>query len=69
MIWYLSPEGKALMAVALIWSVIWKGFALWKAAHRNERWWFIAFMVVNTVGVLEIVYIYYFSKRGKKETS
>ena len=61
----LSTQNKVYLVIALIWSLAWKGVALWKSAGRKEKWWFIAFLVVNTLGVLEIAYIYYFSKREK----
>lgn len=48
--------------VLIIWSLAWKGLALWKAAHRNELKWFIALLVVNTAGILEILYLYVFTK-------
>ncbi len=60
----ISTQNKVYLTIALIWSLAWKGVALWKSADRKEKWWFIAFLVVNTLGVLEIAYIYYFSKRG-----
>ena len=47
----------------VIWSIIWKGIALWKAAKNNDKAWFIVLLIVNTVGILEIFYIYIFSKR------
>lgn len=50
----------------LVWSVIWKGLALWKAAKNNDKWWFIIILVVNTVGILEILYIYVFGKKKLK---
>ena len=43
----------------IAWSVVWKGIALWKAARRGETIWFIAILVLNTLGILEIVYIFY----------
>lgn len=46
----------------LAWSLLWKGFALWFAAKRDEKWWFIAFLVINTLGILEIVYIFFIAK-------
>ncbi len=54
-----------LFAVLLIiiWTTMWKGFALWKSAQLRDKWWFIALLIVNTVGILEIFYIYYFSKK------
>jgi len=41
-----------------IWSVVWKGIALWKAARLGQRNWFIALLVFNTAGLLEIIYIF-----------
>jgi hypothetical protein len=41
----------------MLWSVTWKGLALWHAAKRNEKWWFIGLLVVNTVGILEMCYL------------
>jgi hypothetical protein len=58
--------GIVLIAV---WSLIWKGLALWKAARLNDKAWFIAIMILNTVGLLEIFYIFVFSKRTPKVES
>ena len=60
----------SLLFVALFflttWSLVWKGIALWKAARNNDKRWFIVFLLVNTVGILELLYIYVFSKKGEK---
>jgi hypothetical protein len=49
--------------VFLIWVVVWKGLALWHSSKRNEKWWFIALLVINTAGILEIVYLFFFAKK------
>lgn len=49
----------------VLWMLIWKGFALWFAAREESKWWFIALLVFNTMGLLEIIYIFGFSKWGK----
>jgi len=49
----------------LIWSIVWKGLALWQAARREHKIWFIVLLVVNTLGILEILYLYVFSKKIK----
>lgn len=49
----------------VLWSLVWKGMALWRAAKLNHRKWFMALLVVNTVGILEILYLFVFSKQGK----
>lgn len=56
--------GPFLILVSL-WSVVWKAFALWQSARSGERWWFLAFMVLNTVGILEILYLFVFTKGSK----
>ncbi len=57
------PVQSQLWFLALyFWSIVWKGLALWKSAQREQKWWFIAFLVVNTLGILEILYYYVFSE-------
>lgn len=51
-----------LVALA-VWTLPWKGYALWKSARRGEKWWFVALLLVNSLAILEIVYIFYFSKK------
>mgnify|MGYP000984768441 CR=1 FL=1 len=50
----------------VLWALVWKGIALWKAARHNQKWWFIALLVINTLGLLEILYIFIFSKLDQK---
>ena|SRR3989344_5310854 len=51
-----------LLAIVITWSLVWKGLALWKSAKRNSSAWFIAILVINTIGIFEILYIYLFSE-------
>jgi len=48
--------------IILAWSQIWKFLALWKSARNNSTLWFIIFALVNTVGILEILYLFGFSR-------
>jgi len=68
--WWLStPIGLgigSLFAVFILWSLFWKGMSLWKSARHGHKWWFIALLLINTAGILDILYIYVFSKRMKK---
>lgn len=52
-----------IMYPLLIWSIFWKGLALWRSARMNHRGWFIALLVINTVGIFEIIYIMATRKR------
>ncbi len=51
-----------LFGFIMIWSIAWKLAALWKAARHGSLFWFIALGLINTVGILEILYIFVFSK-------
>lgn len=58
------------LGLLLVWVLPWKGLALWEAARREDKWWFIALLLVNSLAVLDILYIFIFSKRkDKKESS
>lgn len=64
MIWQdLATINPWVLAIVIIWSLIWKGMALWQAARGGQKWWFVAFMFVNTLGLLEIVYIYFIARK------
>jgi hypothetical protein len=58
----------ALIVIIAVWTVIWKGFALWKSSKKNQMIWFIALLVINTLGLLEILYLFVFSKYGSQKT-
>jgi methionyl-tRNA synthetase len=49
----------------LAWALAWKGFALWYAARRGQKVWYVVLLLVNTLGILEIVYIFAIVKRPK----
>ncbi len=52
----------------LLWILPWKGVALWKAAKNSHKKWFIALLILNTFAILEIVYIFYFSKQKSQKS-
>ena len=56
-------ENSWIILLVILWTLPWKGVALWKSARLKDKWWFIALLVVNTLGLLEILYIFIFSKR------
>ena len=63
----LTESSTWMLLLAIAWTLPWKGYALWKAARRNESGWFIALLIVNTLGLLEILYIFLFSKQPEKK--
>ena len=52
-----------VLYLIVAWTLPWKGVALWKAAKNSHTGWFIALLIINTVAILEIIYIFYFSSR------
>lgn len=46
----------------LAWTIFWKGLALWKAAGKRHLVWFIVLLLVNTLGLLEIAYVFYLNR-------
>jgi hypothetical protein len=61
--WPITPQQKLAVALIIIWTLIWKGIAMWKAARSGSKAWYVVLMVVNTVGILEMLYIFWISKR------
>jgi methionyl-tRNA synthetase len=46
----------------LLWTLIWKGVALWKASSKKQLIWFVLLMSVNTLGLFEIIYIFFLNR-------
>ena len=61
----LGVIGGLMLWVILIWSLLWKGMSLWKAAQLGSKKWFVVLLITNTLGILDILYIYIFSKKHK----
>ena len=55
------------IAFALIWTLSWKGLALWRSATLRQKGWFVAMLVINTLGILEIIYLFLVAKKYKVE--
>lgn len=65
----LAPMALLIISVVivlLVWSLVWKALAMWKAARKGDKVWFVVFLIINTLGILDILYIYVFSKEDKK---
>ena len=53
----LEPIVIIPLIVLSIWDAVWKVIALWKSARNNHLVWFICIAIINSVGILPIVYI------------
>lgn len=65
--WAEDPWFYPVVIFVVVWSLVWKGVALWKAACNNQKGWFIAVLLVNTVGILEMLYLKWGQRRQQAE--
>lgn len=52
-----------IIILIAFWSAPWKAAALWKVAQNKDKKWFIILFIMNTLAILEILYIFKFSKK------
>lgn len=64
--WFLALLVPFIL-LFIAWSVVWKGLALWHSARRGQYWWFMILLVVNTLGILEIIYLFAVAKLRFKD--
>jgi len=55
------------LLVLTLWTLVWEGLGLWHAAQHKQRNWFIAILVLNTLGLLPIVYLIWFRPRREEK--
>jgi hypothetical protein len=63
----LLQDNIWLVTLVAIWTLPWKGYALWTATARGEKRWFIVLLILNTFAILEIIYIFYIVKKTPGE--
>jgi hypothetical protein len=56
-----------ILLISIIWVLPWKGYALWTAAKRKDKRWFIVLIIVNTFAILDIFYIFYIAKKTPQD--
>lgn len=66
---YQQSESFLVILILLsVWELAWKGFALWHAAENKQKGWFIAMLLLNTFGLLPIIYLAWFKPKRRWET-
>ena len=58
---YKIPLSVVLLLT--LWTLFWKGYSLWTSAKNKHKGWFIALLIVNTFGILDIIYIFFVAKK------
>lgn len=60
-----NPLVVVLVVALALWTLVWKGLALWRAAEKRSKPWFIVLLILNTAGILEIIYLFAVAPRRK----
>ncbi|MEI7810035.1 MAG: DUF5652 family protein [bacterium] len=55
------------LALLVVWELAWKGYSLWLASKADHKRWFIALLILNTMGILPIFYIFYIAKKTPQD--
>lgn len=62
-----SGLNTGALLLFVVWALVWKGLALWRAARRGDKVWYVLLLVINTLGILEIIYYFLVAKTDKKK--
>lgn len=62
----VDPIQTVFVVLIIVWILFWKAIALWYAARKSMRGWFIAILIINSFSILEIFYILYYLKENPK---
>jgi len=63
----LSLPVVILIIILVLWTILWKIYAVWTAVKHNHKKWFVLLVILNTVGILEIIYIFKIAKKSLTE--
>ena len=61
----LSTKQLLGLIVLAVLSFFWKGVALWAAARRGDKSIFVVLLIVNSAGILELIYLYVLTRRNR----
>jgi hypothetical protein len=62
----LTTLQSTAIILLVVWDLSWKGLALWRAARKNQGIWFITLLILNTVGILPIIFLIITRQPSKK---
>ena len=63
----MAPFNSLLVLVLAIWTIPWKLYSVWLAVKNDHKGWFVALILLNTIGILEIFYIFKIAKKSWSE--
>lgn len=58
-----SKSSFIFLLIVVLWVLPWKIYALWIASKNNHKIWFVVLVILNTFGILEIIYVFGIAKK------
>lgn len=52
-----------IIVLLAIWSLFWKGYALWRAGRNKQSIWFTVLFIFESIGLLPMIYLKFFQKK------
>lgn len=52
-----------IFLILALWTIPWKLYAVWIAVKHDQKKWFVALLLLNTIGILEIFYVFKIAKK------
>jgi hypothetical protein len=60
-------DNPLIFLALIIWTMAWKGWGLWRSATLRQKPWFVAILLLNTLGIIEIIYLFFVSRKYEVE--
>ncbi|HEV7424455.1 MAG TPA: DUF5652 family protein [Candidatus Paceibacterota bacterium] len=58
---------KVIGAAVIVWTIFWKIYAVWLSARHDRKQWFVVLILVNTLSILEMIYVFKIEKKTWEE--
>ena len=59
----LHATGNLILVLITLWTLLWKCYSVWIAAKNGDKKWFAALVIFNTVGILDMIYVFKIAKK------
>jgi len=56
-----------LIVIIALWDLTWKLIAMWKSSRRDQLIWFILLGIINSAGILPIIYLLIYKGAPEKK--
>ncbi|MEK6923245.1 MAG: DUF5652 family protein [Nanoarchaeota archaeon] len=54
----ISAYFLPVIVITIVWDLFWKAWGLWISSQRKEKIWFVLILIINSAGILPIIYLW-----------